>query len=1126
LEQNGVEVGVWLSRLGLERYQRAFLENDVDAEVLPSLTADDLIGIGVTSIGHRRKLLAAITALREGGIGAVDQTDSDGAPPGRECAVDTALRGAERRQLTVMFCDLVGSTALSTQLDPEDMRDVITAYHRAVTDIVVNAGGFVSRYLGDGVLIYFGYPEAHEDDAERAVRAGLNVIDAVRQIYIHSIKLQTRAGIATGLVVVGDGDKAGLAQEKTVIGETPNIAARLQVLADPDTVVIGASTRGLVGALFEYHDLGLVEVKGITSPISAWQVLRPNVVTSRFEALHGSTLTRLVGRDEEIDLLLRRWALARGGNGQVVLVSGEPGIGKSRIVAELQERLRNEPHFHLQYFCSPYHQDSALFPFVDQLGRAGGFARDDSPDVKFDKLKALLTLATPDGEDVALFAELLSLPSKLDVPPKLSPQQKKERMLGAFIRQLQGLARKQPTLVIFEDAHWIDPTSRELLDLAVEQIQDLRALLVLTFRSEFQPPWAGLPRVSLIALNRLDRDDRTALVIQICGRKLSRELVSQIADRSDGVPLFVEELTKSVLEGGRLQDEPDRYLVDRPLPRFAIPTSLHDLLTARLDRLTSVRHVAQIGAAIGREFSYTLLQTVSQIPEEELQQALARLVASELVFQRGTLPNAVYSFKHTLVQDAAYGSLLRDARRKLHAQIAEAFETQYSELMDTEPSLVALHYAEAGLAEKSAQYWGQAGRKSAANSAMAEAVAQFQKGLAQLALLPDSRQRREQELDYWSALGAALRYVKGQAAPEMGHAFARARELWEQLGSPAGFLHIPYGQSNYHIYRGEFELAQRLDEDLLRLSSQRNDSAGLVLGHRSSGRGLLLVGKFGSARYHLEKVLALYDPNSHHPLLNQTGSHPRVGSQGHLGITLFCLGFPDQALKQSNAAVAEAVTLAHPPSLAASLAMSARLLSLARDPTALVERADQLIALATEHDFPMYRALGMIYRGYGKTRAGDVLEGLSLLRSGSNAYIATGAEYTMPYYIALLAGACELAGRIEESSSLLDEAAQVTERIGELWYGAELYRHRGRLLRLQGNLGAAEEFYCKSLTLAEEQEAKLWELRALASLVELGRGSDRHFEYCDRLARNYGWFTEGFNTQDLKDARAALNEPG
>jgi class 3 adenylate cyclase/predicted ATPase len=1112
-----VDIAAWLHGLELQQYEQAFRDNAIDAAVLRELTADDLKDLGVNLVGHRRRLLAAIAALRGDDGPALPLPTGQGAP----------ASAAERRQLSVMFCDLVGSTELAARLDPEDLREVIAAYHRAVAEIVAGFDGFVAKYMGDGVLVYFGYPRAHEDDAERAVRAGLGIIDAVGRLDVKSVELQARVGIATGLVVVGDLIGEGSAQEQSVVGETPNLAARLQALAKPDAVVIAAGTRRLVGDLFEYRDLGVVEVKGIAGPVPAWQVLRPSVVASRFEALRGSVLTQLVGRDEEIDLLLRRWARAKTGDGQVVLVSGEAGIGKSRITAELEERLRAEPHLRLRYFCSPYYQDSALFPFIDQLGRASGFSRDDMPAVKLEKLEASLALAAPPDEDVALITDLLSLPPSERHPlPNLTPQRKKERILEALIRQLEGLARQQPVIMVFEDAHWIDPTSRELLDLTIEHVRSLSVLLIVTFRPEFQPPWTGQPQVTMLALNRLDRRDRTALVEQIAGGKaLPDDVIGQIVDRTDGVPLFVEELTKSVLESGLLREVRDRYVLDGALPPFAIPTTLHDSLMARLDRLASVRLVAQIGAAIGREFPYALLRAVSRLPEDELQTSLARLVASELVFQRGTPPDAVYMFKHALVQDAAHGSLLRSARQQLHAQIAEALEAHYPELMDAQPELFAQHYAEAGLVEKSVACWGKAGHGSAKRSAMAEAAAQFQKALDQLALLPDTPKRRRQELEFHSSLGVVLNAVKGFAAPETGQAYARARELWEQLGSPSEFLHIPYGQSRYHVLRGELDRAQSLAEDLLRLSRQRDDTAGLVLGHASSGQNLMSAGRFASSRSHLEEVLALYDPISH-SLVHQAGVHPHVPAQAFLGNVLFCLGYPDQALARSDSAIAEARRLAHPPSLAASLALGARLLSLVGDNAVLGEWVDQLVAVATEQGFPHWCSLGAIYRGWVKVKNGDVAEGISFLRSGSAASRATGAELWMPHYIALLAGACEIAGQVEEALTLLDEALQIVERTGERWFAAELYRHKGELLLRQGHSEAAEELYRKALSIAQEQEAKLWELRAAASLARLRRDQGRQAEARDLLTPVYGWFTEGFGTQDLKEAKALLNEVG
>ena len=1031
---------------------------------------------------------------------------------------------AERRQLTVMFCDLVGSTALASRLDPEDLREVIGAYHCAVAGVVTAFDGSVGRYMGDGVLVYFGYPRAHEDDAERAVHAGLGVIDAVRCLDTRSVKLQARVGIATGLVVVGDLVGEGSAQEQSVVGETPNLAARLQTLAEPDAVVIAAGTRRLVGDLFDYRDLGCVEVKGISEPAPVWQVLRPSGVESRFEALRGSSLSPLIGRDEEIDLILRRWTRAKAGNGQIVLIAGEPGIGKSRIVAELKECLQVEPHLRLRYFCSPYHQNSALFPVIDQLGRAAGFARNDPPASGLDKLTALLARAATPREDIALLADLLSLPAlEPDPLPNISPRRKKERTLEALLHRLEGLAAREPVFMVFEDAHWIDPTSRELLDLIIERIRSLPVLLIVTFRPEFLPPWIGQPQVTIMALNRLDQRDRTALVEHIAGGKaLPNDVVTQIADRTDGVPLFVEELTKSVLESGLLREESDRYVLDGALPPFAIPSSLQDSLLARLDRLHSLRLVAQIGAAIGREFSYRLLRAVSRLSDAELGTALDRLVASQLIFQRGTPPDAVYAFKHALIQDSAYGSLLRGSRRQLHAQIAEALETHFPQFMHNQPELLARHYAEAGLITKSVACWSEAGHRSVSRSAMAEAAAQFRQALDQLMLLPVNPERQRKELELWSALGAILNAVKGAAAPETGEAYTRARQLWEQLDFPSEFLQVPFGQSRYHLYRGEFDLAQPLAEDLLRMSRNRNDSGALILGHFSAGRNLMFAGRFASARSHLEEVLAIYDPVCQPQLVHQAGTHPHVNSKAYLGIVLFCAGFPGEALEQSSSSIAEARRLAHPPSLAASLSLGAMLLALDGNKSLLRQRADELAAVATEQSFPYWRAQGGAYHGWVKVKAGDVAEGMSLLRSGLTAFRGTGAVMWTTYYTALLARAYEIAGQIEDGLTVSNDALQIVEGTGERWFAAELNRYKGQLLLRQGHVEAAEELYRKALSIAEEQGAKLWELRAAVSLARLRRKQARHAEAHDLLAPVYGWFTEDFERPDLQRAKALL----
>jgi predicted ATPase len=779
-------------------------------------------------------------------------------------------------------------------------------------------------------------------------------------------------------------------------------------------------------------------------------------------------------------------------------------------------------------FCSPYRQDSALYPFIEQIGRAAGLTPSDRPAVRLEKLEALLARGSISDEDVALLADLLSLPGLERHPlPNLSPQRKKERTLEALVRRLRSLANRRPVVVIFEDAHWIDPTSRELFDLTIERVRNLPVLLIITFRPEFQPPWIGEPHVTMLVLNRLDRRYRAALVTQIAGGKaLPDDVIAQIVERTDGEPLFIEELTKSVLESGLLREEGSHYVLDGPLPPLAIPTSLHASLMARLDRLASVRHVAQIGAAFGRWFRYTSLRAASGLPEDDLQAALARLVASELVIQSGAPPDAVYTFKHALVQEAAYSSLLRNTRRQLHGQIAEALEIHFPELMDGQPEFFARHYAEAGRVETSIFYWSKAARRSAGRSAMAEAAAQYQKGLDQLALLPDSLERRRQELEFRSSLGTVLQSVKGYAAPETGQTLGRARELWDQLGSPSEFLQVSYAQSLYHAIRGELNLAHRLDEDFLRLSRQRNDPAGLVLAHQSCGRNLMYAGRLVAARSHLEEALARCDSDSQQSLIRQAGVHPQVASQAFLAIVLFCLGYPAQALARSTAAIAQARRLGHPPSLAVSLTNAARLLSFTGNDAALEEWAGELATMAAEQGFLLWRATGTIYQGWVRVNNGDMIEGISLLRRGSAAYSATGAQAWVPYQIDLLARACEMAGQIDEAAALLDDALQIVKRTGERWLEPELYRHKGQLLLREGNSAVADELYRKALSIAREQEAKLWELRASVSLANLWCGQGRRADAGELLAPVYGWFTEGFDTPDLNEAKALTEELG
>ena len=698
-------------------------------------------------------LLDAIATLRANTGG--NTPSADVATQSRAPSVTPEDR-AERRQVTVMFCDLVGSTALSARMDPEDLREVISAYQKCVAETVRRCGGFVAKYMGDGVLIYFGYPQAHEDDAERAVRAGLQLIAAVAALK-SPVSLQTRVGIATGLVVVGDLIGSGEAQERGIIGETPNLAARLQGVAEPNMVVIAEGTRRLLGNLFEFEDLGAKDLKGIVGPVRAWAALRASSAEGRFEALHTAGLTALVGREEELELLLRRWSRAKRGEGQVVLLSGEAGIGKSRLTASLMERLVSEPHTRLRYFCSPQHTDSALYPVIGQMERAAGFVYDDTPQTKLDKLDAVLADTSTRMEDAALFAEMLSLPNDGRYPAlDLEPQQRRQKTLEALTAQVEALSRQNPLLMIFEDAHWTDPTSLETFGRVVDRVRSLPVLLIVTFRPEFEPAWIGRPYVTALTINRLAQRDIEAMIDGVVGNKfIPTSVRHDIIERTDGIPLFVEEMTKAVLEAGS-EEEAQRTAATVPHTALAVPASLHASLMARLDRLGLAKEVAQIGAAIGREFSHALLAAVTHKAEAELQSALDRLMAAGLLFQQGAPPHATYLFKHALVRDAAYGTLLREPRHALHASIAETLENQFTEIAQSQPELLAHHFTQAGMTEAAIEWWRTAGQRSLARSALLEGAEQLKRALAQIATLPATPDLRREEIKLHVAFANAL----------------------------------------------------------------------------------------------------------------------------------------------------------------------------------------------------------------------------------------------------------------------------------------------------------------------------------------------------------------------------------
>ena len=809
-----------------------------------------------------------------GGCGMALAAGSPAGPPspstaGPHPAEETSPRegapslDAERRQLTVMFSDLVGSTALTERLDLEDMREVIRTYQETCVAVIERFEGFVARFMGDGILAYFGYPQAHEDDAERAVRSGLGIVEAMAGLNVtggrdKGVEFAVRVGIATGLVVVSDVVGKGAAQERAVVGETPNLAARLQGLAEANTVVIAATTERLVGERFEYEDLGGHQLKGFSEPVRAWRVVRVREAESRFEAIRAGGLTPLVGRHEEIDLLLRRWTQSVEGEGQVVILSGEAGIGKSRLAQALRERVADQPHSRLRYQCSPYHQNSALHPFIAQLERAARFDPDDGPERKLDKLEALLTRSSEAlDQERPLFAALLSIPTGARYPPlDMSPQLQKEKTLAVLVKQMHGLAAQLPVLFILEDAHLIDPTSMELLDLVVEAAQAAPVLVLVTCRPGFQPTWAGQAHATLLALNRMNRRQCAEMVERVtAGKGLPGEVLNQIVAKTDGVPLFVEELTKTVIDSGLLAEGTDRYTLTGPLPPLAIPSTLKDSLMARLDQLASVKEVSQIAATIGREFSYELLQAISPLPESELQEALGQLVLSELVFRRGTPPHATYAFKHALVQDTAYESLLRSKRQHLHARIANVLEERFPGTAEMEPELLAHHYTGAGLAADALGYWQRAGERAAERAAHAEAIGHLTKGLEVVKTLPDSDDRIDRELALQIALVANLRVVDRYA--EALEVLDQAETAATEHGHPGDLAQIHYYRGNIYFPLGnidgcleQHELARKFAR---KASSPENEARALS----GLGDAYYLRGRMKTAYDHFRRCVEL-----------------------------------------------------------------------------------------------------------------------------------------------------------------------------------------------------------------------------------------------------------------------------
>jgi class 3 adenylate cyclase/predicted ATPase len=1029
-----LDIDGWLRRIGLEQYAQTFRDNAIDADVLRDLTDEHLRELGLP-LGARLKLLRAVAAL-----GTSEQT-----PASPEITPPAPRADAERRHVTVMFSDLVGSTALSARVDPEDLREVISSYQKCVAETVQRFGGFVAKYMGDGVLVYLGYPQAHEDDAERAVRAGLELVAAVGALKTQAA-LQTRVGIATGLVVVGDLIGSGASQEQAIVGETPNLAARLQGIAEPNGVVTAESTRKLLGNLFELEDLGARDLKGIVGPVRAWAALRESSAEGRFEAFHASGLTELVGRQEEIDLLFRRWSKAKTGEGQVVLLSGEAGIGKSRLTAALLERFTSEPHTRLRYFCSPQHTDSAFYPIISQTERAAGMAHDDTAQAKLDKLDAVLAQTSTPIQDAALFAEMLSLPNDGRYPALgLAPEERRQRTQEALTAQLAGLTRHRPALMIVEDAHWVDPTSLEVFGRTVDQIKTLPVLLIVTFRPEFNAPWAGRSHVTSLALNRLGEREAAAIIARIVGNKdLPADVKAEIVERTDGIPLFVEEMTKAVLEA-ESEGEARKTTAAVPSPALAVPASLHASLMARLDRLGPAREVAQIGAAVGREFSHTLLGAVIPKPGADLRSALDRLIDAGLLFRQGVPPHATYMFKHALVQDAAYGTLLREPRRALHARIAETLEGQFADIAESQPELLARHYTEAGLIEKAVSFWGTAGQRSMARAALLEGAEQLKRALDQIATLPDTPALRREEIRLQLAFGNAL----------------------------------------------------------------------------------TLMGDFADGKEHFDRALAIYDPAEHRPLTTRSGRDVGVTLLSVRSGCLWQLGYPSASRNEGERAVNEAREIGQGATLMFALFWASwhHMLYGAYAEAELL--LDELAALADEKDATLFwKATQIAFRGALFALTGKASDAVRAITSGMTSLRSTGATLYEPWHLWHLAMAYAELGQPDDARRCIEDAIDKVERSNEKWCEAEVHRIAGEIALKSPapDMQKAEKHFERAVSVAHQQRMKSFELRAAMSLARLWRDQRKPQQARELLAPVYGWFTEGFDTRDLKEAKALFDE--
>lgn len=1039
---------------------------------------------------------------------------------------------AERRQLTVLFCDLVGSTALSRRLDPEELHQVVGSYQAVGVAVINRFEGHVAQYLGDGLLVYFGYPAAHEDDAQRAVRTGLGLLEAVDRLSRRlqqekGLALHVRIGIHTGRVVVGQVG-SGRRYEQLALGDTPNIAARLQGLAAPDTVVISATTYRLVQGYFAWRDLGPQTLSGIAEPLRAYQVLGERRVQDRLQATAG--LTPLIGREQELGLLLARWEQSKEGAGQVVALNGEGGIGKSRLIYALKDQLAQEPHLLLETQGSPYYKTSAFYPLIALLEQLLHFEPDDGPLQKLNKIEA--TLAQHSVFDrksdasgaVPLLASLLAVPLGEDYAPSNLPSPRQKQLtLEILLMLLLDITRQQPVLFVMEDLHWVDPSTLEFLNLLIEQGFASRLLVLLTARPAFSPTWPARSHVTYLTLSRLSQKQVERMVEFVAGKMVPAGLLRQVIAKTDGVPLFVEELTKMVLELNLLKPVGDHYELASPLPALAIPTTLQDSLMARLDRLAPVKELAQLAATLGREFSYGLLQAVAGLDEATLQQSLARLVEAELLYQRGLPPQAVYTFKHALIQEAAYRSLLRSRRQQYHLKIAQTLAGRFPDVAERQPELLAHHFSVANLKDEAIDYWQRAGQRATTRSANLEAIEHLTRGLEIVDSLPSTPERLAQKLELQVLLGAPLLMTKGYASPEVERVYAQAWQLCRQLGDTPQRAPALFGLWVFYLVRADYHLATRLGEQLMAAAEQTQQPLALMEAHQVQGINQFYLGELTSAQTHLEQALARYNPEQGLQI-SYSGADTGVACLCHLALTLWLLGYPDQAATKIEAALTLAEALGHLFSQVFALSFAAWLHQYRGEAALAQARAEAAVARSTEQGFGLLLPFSIIFRGWGLVRQGHGEEGLAELRRGIEAYLATGAQLGRLYFIALLAEVYGQTGQRETGLQLLNEAIRVAAEKGERFYEAELYRLRGELLLEQNQIDVdlAEQSLQQALAIARRQGAVALELRAALHLSRRWAQQGQAEKGLRLLREVYDKFTEGFESPDLKQASLML----